>query len=353
MKIGIVGLPGSGKTTIFNALTGGHAKVSSYSGVKKEANIAIVGVPDARLEALSNMYMPKKTTPAQVQYVDVGGSLSGKNSEGHAKDTSIDEILRLLRPVDALVLVIRNFERPGEAANPQKDLETFESELVLTDLIAIEKRIERVEKEISKGKKVNPKELELLKKAYAILNGGHALRPFKEIVASPLLKGYAFLSAKPCIVVLNNADEVEDNKTHITTPEGVASLEIKGRLEMELKELPPDEAAAFRTDFGLSQPATNRLIQESYALLGLISFFTVGKDEVRAWNIPAETPAQKAAGVIHSDIEKGFIRVEVVSYDDLIAYGSYTAAQKAGKVRLEGKEYMVKDGDVLNFRFNV
>jgi hypothetical protein len=353
MKIGIVGLPGSGKTTIFNALTGGHAEVSSYSGVKKEANIAIVGVPDTRLEALSGLYRPKKTTPAQVQYVDVGGSLSGKDSEGHAKDTSMDEILRLLRPVDALVLVIRNFERPGESANPQKDLETFESELVLTDLIAIEKRIERVEKEITKGKKGDHKELELLKKAHAILNGGHALRPFKEIVASPLLKGYAFLSAKPCIVVLNNADEVEEGKTSLSAPEGVVTLEIKGRLEMELKELPPDEAAAFRNDFGLSRPATDRLIQESYALLGLISFFTVGEDEVRAWDITAETHAQKAAGVIHSDIEKGFIRAEVVSYDDLMAHGSYTAAQKAGKVRLEGKEYTVKDGDVLNFRFNV
>lgn len=353
MKIGIVGLPGSGKTTIFNALTGGHAEVSTYSGAKKEANLAVTDVPDPRLDTLSDMYKPKKTVHAQVQYVDIGGNLPGKDGNNNAKDASMDEILRLLRPVDALVLVVRNFERPGEAVTPQKDLETFESELVLTDLITIEKRIERVEKEITKGKKGDPKELELLKKAHDILNGGHALRPFKEIVTSPLLKGYAFLSAKPCIVVLNSADDVEGGKTPLITPEGVVTLEIKGRLEMELKELSHDEAEAFRADLGLSQPATDRLIQESYALLGLISFFTVGEDEVRAWNIPAKTNAQKAAGVIHSDIEKGFIRAEVVSYDDLVAHGSYAAAQKAGKVRLEGKEYIVKDGDVLNFRFNV
>ncbi|MGB9711843.1 MAG: redox-regulated ATPase YchF [Dissulfurimicrobium sp.] len=353
MKIGIVGLPGSGKTTIFNALTGGHAETSSYSGAKKEVNLAIVNVPDKRLDALSDMYKPKKTIHAQVQYVDVGGGISGKDADGRAKDASMDEILRLLRPVDALVHVIRNFERPGDAADPQRDLEAFESELVLTDLIALERRIEKVEKEIIKGKKGDPNEFELLKKAYEVLNSGHALRSLNKIAMSPLLKGYALLSAKPCIVVLNSADELGVGETHLVAPEGVVTVEIKGRLEMELKELQPDEAEAFRKDLGLSIPATDRLIQESYALLGLISFFTVGEDEVRAWDIAAGTHAQKAAGVIHSDIEKGFIRAEVVSYEDLMSHGSYVAAQRAGKVRLEGKDYVIKDGDVVNFRFNV
>lgn len=354
MKIGIVGLAGSGKTTIFNALTGARVEVSSYSGAKKDPNLAVVGVPDSRLERLSGMYKPKKTVPVQVQYVDVATALPGKDGgEGGPKDASMDEILRLLRPVDALVMVIRNFDRMGEPATPQKDLEAFESEMILTDLIAVERRLERLEKELAKAKKGDPKEFELLKKARGVLDSGKALRTFPEIINYPALRGHAFLSAKPCIVVLNSGDDVEQGKVVLEAPAGVVVLEIKGRLEMELAQLAPDEADVFRLELGLSRPATYRLIQESYKLLGLIYFFTVGDDEVRAWNIVAGTTAQKAAGVIHSDIEKGFIRAEVVSYDDLTSYGAYGEAQKAGRVRLEGKEYVVRDGDVVNFRFNV
>jgi GTP-binding protein YchF len=350
MKIGIVGLPGSGKTTIFNALTGSMAEISTFEGGKKEPNLAAVKVPDSRLDVLSSMYNPKKTTPAQIQYVDIGGgTVSASGDHG----SSLEEVLRLLRPVDALVNVVRNFDRAGEPARPQEDLDALETELILADLLTIEKRVERLGKELTKGKRGDPKEFELLNQARSILDGGAALRAFPEIAGSSILKGYAFLSSKPCIVLLNTDDEGRIGATELKLPEGAVLVEIKGRLEMELCQLSSDEAELFRQDMGLNEPATHRLIRESYKLLGLISFFTVGEDEVKAWTIRRETPAQKAAGAIHSDIEKGFIRAEVVPYEELVAHGSHAKAQKAGKARLEGRGYPVKDGDVINFRFNV
>ncbi len=348
MEIGIVGLPACGKTTVFNALTGSEAETSAFSGGKKAPNIAQVRVPDERLDVLSTMYKPKKTTPAIIQYVDIGGGLGAQE-----KKDSMDEILRLLRPADALVHVVRCFELAGQAPSSQADLDEFESELILTDLMIVEKRLERLEKEVKKGKKGDPRELELLQKAHELLDAGKALRTDDEITSAPELKGYAFLSAKPCIVVLNLGEEDEPGNVKIDLPEGVACIELKGSLEMELSQLDEEEAEAFRQDMGLPEPATYRLIKESYRLLGLISFFTVGEDEVKAWTIRKGTHAQKAAGTIHSDIQKGFIRAEVVAFDDLAAAGDYHAAQKAGKVRLEGKEYVVQDGDVINFRFNV
>ena len=348
MELGIVGLPGSGKTTIFNALTGAEAEVSGYSGTKKDPNIALVKVPDKRLERLSQMYEPQKTTHATIKYIDLGGGIKAKDERG-----GLDEILRLLRPVDALVHVVRGFEWGGQEPNPQADFDEFESELILTDQVIVERRIERMEKELKKGKKGDPREFELLKKALKILDEGRALREDEEIRNAPELKGYAFLSQKPCIVVVNLGEDYSPGTFKLELPRGVPMVEIKGGLEMELMQLDQEEAELFRKDLGIKEPATNILIRKSYELLDLISFFTVGKDEVRAWTIKKGTRAQRAAGCIHSDIEHGFIRAEVVSYDDLISQGSYTAAQKAGKVRLEGKDYVVQDGDVINFRFNV
>ncbi len=348
MEIGIVGLPGCGKTTIFNALTGSEAETSAYSGSRKAPNIAQIRVPDERLDILARMYRPRKTTPAVIQYVDIGGGLASQE-----KKDSMDEILRLLRPADALVHVVRCFELAGQAPAPQSDLDEFESELILTDLMIVEKRLERLEKEVKKGKKGDPRELELLQKAQRLLDAGRALRSDREITSAPELKGYAFLSAKPCIVVLNLGEDDEPGNLDISLPEGASAVELKGSLEMELAQLDEEEAEAFRKDMGLPEPATYRLIKESYKLLGLISFFTVGEDEVKAWTIKKGTRAQKAAGAIHSDIQKGFIRAEVVAFDDLAEAGSHQAAQKAGRVRLEGKEYAVQDGDVINFRFNV
>ncbi len=348
MEIGIVGLPGCGKTTIFNALTGSEAETSAYSGSRKAPNIAQIRVPDERLDILARMYRPRKTTPAVIQYVDIGGGLASQE-----KKDSMDEILRLLRPADALVHVVRCFELAGQAPAPQSDLDEFESELILTDLMIVEKRLERLEKEVKKGKKGDPRELELLQKAQRLLDAGRALRSDREITSAPELKGYAFLSAKPCIVVLNLGEDDKPGNLEISLPEGASAVELKGSLEMELAQLDEEEAEAFRKDMGLPEPATYRLIKESYKLLGLISFFTVGEDEVKAWTIKKGTHAQKAAGAIHSDIQKGFIRAEVVAFDDLAEAGSHQAAQKAGRVRLEGKEYAVQDGDVINFRFNV
>ncbi len=349
MKIGIVGLPGSGKTTVFNALTGRKAEVSGYTGGKREPNLAVVSVPDDRIEKLADRYHPKKVTPAQITYVDVAGEVSVREEKGSA----LEETLRHLRPADALLIVLRNFEYPGEPPDPQTEIEALDAEFVLTDLISVEKRLERLEKDASKGKKSDPMELELLRRARDLLNAGTPLRSDTEIARSPLLKGYAFLSAKPCIAVLNSGDDSDMGTVSLSLPADVPVVEVKGRLEMELAQLSPEEADVFRQDFALDMPATMRIIQESYRLLGLISFFTVGEDEVRAWTIPTGTQAQKAAGVIHSDIEKGFIRAEVISCDDLLASRSYADAQRAGKVRLEGKEYPVRDGDVINFRFNV
>ncbi len=349
MEIGIVGLPASGKTTIFNALTGSEAEVSAFKGGRKDPNLAVVQVPDRRLFALSDMYEPKKTTPAQVRYVDIGGTVSARDDG----ESSMDELLRLLRPVDALINVVRNFEFAGEAPTPQEDFDALESELVFTDLMTVEKRIEKLEKEITKAKRGNPQELELLKKAHKILDSGRALRAFRDIASDPLLRGYAFLSAKPCIVVLNSDDDAVPGSCPLKLPEGVTMLEIKGRIEMELAQLSEEDASLFREEMKLVEPATNILIRKSYEFLGLISMFTVGPDEVKAWTLRKNTPAPKAAGVIHSDIEKGFIRAEVVSYDHLMEAGSHAAAQKAGHVRLEGKDYIVEDGDIINFRFNV
>ncbi len=349
MKIGIVGLPSSGKTTIFNALTGSSAETSSYQGAKKDPNLAIVKVPDSRLQKLSGLYNPKKTTPAQVHYVDLGGTVSAKEESGSA----LDEMLNLLRPVDALIHVVRNFDYAGIPPTPQEDFENLESELVFTDFFIVERRVERLEKEVKKGKKGDPRELELLKEAKDILERGEALRNYPDLAHAPELRGYAFLSGKPCIVVLNSGDDTEPESTNLKLPSDIPFIEIKGRLEMEISQLDEEEQEVFRQDLGIEEPATYQLIRESYQLLGLISFFTVGPDEVRAWTIKNGTPAQKAAGAIHSDIEKGFIRAEVVSYDDLMECSNYGAAQKAGKVRLEGKDYIVKDGDIINFRFNV
>ncbi len=347
MKIGIVGLGGCGKTTIFNALTGSSVETSAYPGGKKDPNLAVVKVPDQRLDALARMYNPKKVTPAQIQYVDLGGTIS--KDEGQK---ALDEILNLLRPVDALIHVVRGFDFGGVAPSPQEDYETFETELIFTDLMTVERRLERMEKDLKKGKKGDPKEFELLKEAKALLDQEKPLRAEPSLASAPELRGYAFLSAKPCIVVVNLGDD-HAGDVQLDLAPGTIMLPVKGNLEMELAQLSGEEAEMFRQEMGADEPATFQIIRESYSFLGLISFFTVGEDEVRAWTIKEGTNAQKAAGAIHTDLEKGFIRAEVVAYDDLMEAGDYASAQKAGKVRLEGKDYIVKDGDILNIRFNV
>ncbi len=350
MKLGIIGFPGSGKTTLFNALTGQSLPVGVVGEQQKGANIGVARVPDERLDHLAKVYKPRKVVHATVQFVDQAFvKESGKNKELG------EEFLSNIRPVDALMHVVRCFEHPvyGEA-DPEGDIETLENELILADYLVVEKRLDRMEQERKKGRRVNDKEKELLEKALSLLEEEKPLRVSDEIINSPELRGYSFLSAKPIIIILN---EEEDRTTDIDIDKVEKRygpcLSVRGKLEMELSQLPPDEVKEFMEDFDVSELAREKVIRTSYDTLNLVSFFTIGKDEVRAWTVKSGTTALKAAGIIHSDMEKGFIRAEVVSFKDFVESGSYHDAQKKGKVRLEGKTYIVRDGDIITFRFNV
>ncbi len=340
MKLGIIGRPQAGKTTIFEALT----KTSIESHQRKESRIGTVQVPDDRVGILSEMYNPRKTIYAQVEYLLPAPAEHVKES---AKEQSI---WTQARDCDALIHVVRNFKGYGTDPTPQADFKAIDEELIFSDLIVAEKRLERLALDQKRGKKPNPEEINLLKKSHDMLGLEKPLREDPELAAARLLRGYAFLSAKPMLILANN--EEEDDQRPDWLPEKNA-LAIRGKLEQELSQMDAEEAAIFLEDFGITTSAMDLIIARSYELLGLISFFTVGDDEVRAWTIRQNTIAQEAAGVIHSDIQKGFIRAEVLAYDDLMAAGSYAAARKQGTVRLEGKTYEVRNGDIINFRFNV
>jgi ribosome-binding ATPase len=359
MQIGIIGLPQSGKTTIFNALTGSSA-ATGLSG-QKEVNRAVVKVPDPRLTLLSEMFKPKKTTPASVDYMDLCGM-----GRGSVNAESMDaEFLALLRSVDAILAVARlfrddNVAHPLDSVDALRDADNLNSEMVLADLIVIEKRLERIDKDAKKtpGKNIE-REKELLIQFKAVLEEG---KPIRSIALAEkdemLLRGFRFLSQKPQLIVVNVAEQDLGNEAQILKPfekylsvPSTKFIAMSGKIEAEMAELGPEEAKAFRADLGIEEAALNRLIRESYDLLGLMSFFTAGEDECRAWTIRKGTAAQPAAGAIHSDLEKGFIRAEVTPYEDLKNLGSFNAVKAAGRQRLEGKEYVVKDGDILNIRF--
>jgi ribosome-binding ATPase YchF (GTP1/OBG family) len=259
-----------------------------------------------------------------------------------------------VRDCDALIHVIRNFSGYGlETPTPEADAATLDQELIISDLVVVEKRLERLENDRQRGKALNPEEKPLLEACREMLEAERPLRENQELAASPHLRGFAFLSAKPMLLLLNNADEDNDMPPSDNPAFADAGLVIKGKLEQELSDMSPEEAEDFLAEFNITASATDRVIQRSYELMGLMSFFTVGEDEVRAWTIKKETEALDAAEVIHSDIKKGFIRAEVVGYEDLMTAGSYAEARKQGTVRLEGKTYLMKDGDIVNFRFNV
>ena len=351
MRLGIIGLPGCGKTTVFNALTSSSAQVSDFSMVERGPNLAVVKVPEPRLPFLAKLYNPKKVTEATVEYVDVGG-LTGTTHKGEELG---EAFLNHIRPVDALVHVVRNFRHPLHGVpDALGDMSRVETELILADLLVVEKRLERIVAERKKGKKENPEELRLLEQCLETLEASNTLRTLGDILDVPIIRGFSFLSAKPMLMLLNQAEEngqplPKEITDRITGP----WLEIVGKLEMELAQLPAEETSEFMEELGLEKLARDQVIQASFRLLGLISFFTANEQEARAWTIKEGSSALKAAGVVHTDMERGFIRAEVVAYDDLEKAGNYAGAQKQGLVRLEGKDYIVQDGDVIFFRFKV
>ena len=344
MKAGIIGLPGSGKWTVFEVLTRTVVDVAR----KGEGRLGTIAVPDPRVDALSDLYKPKKTTYAQVQYFLPGA----RNRDA---DQSEDQgLLAQVRDCDAVICVVRNFGGSGPGApHPREDVNEINGQLVLADLAVAEKRIERIELTRDKGQRFEPDELAALHTCRAKLEDGVPLRHLPELASSPHLHSYAFLSAKPLLVLVNNGDEDDELPDVGELGMGERCIAMRGRLEHELAQMSEDEAAGFFSEYGITESAMGRVLRESYELLGLASFFTVGEDEVRAWTIPAGTPAPEAAGVIHTDLLRGFIRAEVVAYNDLMEAGSHQEARKRGRVRLEGKTYPVQDGDLLDVRFSV
>ncbi len=362
MKTGIIGLPNSGKTTVFNALTGGSAETAAYSSGSLEPNLATVKVPDPRLHVLADMYKPKKTTFADVQYVDVAG-LSGSARESGGLSPAF---LNYISQVDALLHVVRAFEDPSvphpqDSVDPRRDIETVDLELTFSDLSIIERRLQRLTGEIGKTagkeKELRIQERDVLQRLQSSLEADIPIRDVEMTVdEEKMLRGYQFLSAKPLLILLNSGEDQVDTDLAAALPYNhrkSAVVQLAGKVEAEIAQLEPDDARAFLDDLGIKEPARERVISASYDLLGLISFLTAGPDEVRAWPIKANMPALEAAGAIHSDIQRGFIRAEVVAYNDLIAAGSMAEAKKRGTVRMEGKTYIVQDGDICNFLFNI
>ncbi len=354
MKVGIAGFPRSGKTTIFNALTGQHASVGGFTEPGK-VHLGTIKVPDVRVDRLSEIFRPRKTTYGEIVFADFPAPAREEGASVHA--TALDTpTLAQMRESDALVQVVRGFADPitAEPANPARDIDSFKSELLLNDLVSIEKRLERLRKE--KGKEA---EIALLTRCKTSLD---AERPLRSLALSneeaTAIAGFAFLSLRPLLVVLNvreadvRAGMPLDLRDQLAA-DGVQGLVLSGQIEMEIGALEPEDQRAFLEDLGIAEPARERFIHAAYALLDQISFLTTGEDEVRAWTIKRGTIAVKAAGKVHTDMERGFIRAEVVHYEDFIHYGTEAKCREAGKFWLEGKEYVVRDGDIIHFRFNV
>jgi ribosome-binding ATPase len=340
MKLAIIGLPQSGRSTIFAALSGARGEES-----RKDQRLSTIKVMDERLDFLSRIYKPKKTTCARVEY------LLPSETQG---DESENAIWNQARICDALIHVLRNFiDAMGNAPDPKSDFHRLEDEMILNDLVVVDKRIERIELDHKRGKTSDENEYPLLKSCKELLENGKPLRMSPELANSPLLKGFTFLSAKPQLVIINNDDDNESLPRWESSPENIELAVARGRLEMEIASMSPEEAKEFLTEYHIEKSALDRVIASSYKILNLISFFTGGDEEVKAWTIIRGTKALEAAGEVHTDMQKGFIRAEVLAYNDLHEYGSIKDARGAGRVRLEGKEYIVQDGDIINFRFNV
>jgi ribosome-binding ATPase len=344
MKVGLIGHRGAGKTTIFNMLTGLRAQVGGFGG-KEEVHLGVIKVPDARIDKLSAIFKPKKTTYAEIRFTDF------PPSQGEEDLKSNNALVAQMREVDAITLVLRDF---NDGANPSKELNALLTEMILADLTVVENRRGRLKKE-----KARPQEEALLERCAAALENEENLRNLEfSADEENLASGFGFLSRKPLLVIFNCSEEKAGAALTPAHEEELKrrrlqGLALAGKVEMEIAQLDESDRAAFLREIGVEEPARERFIRASYALLDLISFFTSGEDEVRAWTIAQGTAAKKAAGRIHSDIERGFIRAEVVAYDDFMLYGSDAKCKEAGKLRLEGKDYLVKDGDIIHFRFAV
>jgi len=354
MKIGLIGLPSSGKTTVFNALTGSDLPTGSMTGAPFEIHTAVVSVPDVRMDALTAFYHPHRTTPAQVTYADISGLKADVGREGLP-----GPLVNQLEQMDGLIHILRAFPdevvpHPQGSVNPARDASMMASEFIIHDMLVVAKRLEHLHEDDERNARDRgeiERDIRLFERLEQALDDGQAVR---ELTFSRdedrRLAGYGLLSRKPMLHVLNLA---EGQELSAMDPEDSETIALQGELEMELAQLSEDEAKAFFQEYGIQDPARKRIIRASYELLHLQSFFTVGEDEVRAWTIPLGATALDAAGTIHSDLARGFIRAEVIPWNELLDMGGLPEARQGGKLRLEGKSYIVEDGDIVHIRFNI
>ena len=360
MELGIIGLPNSSKTTIFNALTRGDRPTAATSSGKLEFHTAVVDVPDDRVDVLIRMFKPRKMAYAKVTYTDIAGLDQGMAQKGLS-----GQLRHRLSQMDAFIHVVRAFEddsvsHPLGSINPQRDLDALEQEMMLLDMLSVQGRLERIVDTMRRAKK-GGEERQLLETEQVLFERMQtaldAEIPLRDLDFSEeelnTMRGFGFLTLKPVLVLVNTGEELAPpEKFVVFNHRHTLVMSLQGKLEMEIAQLDEEEATVFMEEFGIAEPALSRMIRASYDLVGLQSFFTVGEDEVRAWTVRKGAPAVEAAGAIHTDLAKGFIRAEVISYDDLIAAGGMAEAKKVGTFRLEGKEYVVKDGDILHVRFS-